>query len=114
MDEYRIIYLKDGKKRYLKYTGKKYQFIKTGDVPQEWMDRFEEERIAAAKEAARLEELAKNAKNCIFCKGFGRYQRLVHLQTVYLCEEHYQTMNIGKIAQRMRESGVMVPQQGTA
>lgn len=49
------------------------------------------------------EEPKKNPKACIFCGMHSRYTRFVNGQTVYICDEHYYSENIGKIVQKLRE-----------
>lgn len=45
------------------------------------------------------------ARFCLFCKKLCKATRFVNGQTVYLCEEHYHSKNIGQIAQQLREGG---------
>ena len=42
-------------------------------------------------------------RECIFCGEHATKQRLLNLQTVDLCDEHYLNKSIGRIAQRLRE-----------
>lgn len=44
-------------------------------------------------------------KTCLFCDNYTNLTRYVNGQTVYICESHYYDtdINIGKIAQRIRE-----------
>ncbi len=46
-------------------------------------------------------------KSCIFCGQPTNIERLVNLQRVYICEEHYHTTNIGQIAQKIREKDLV-------
>lgn len=42
-------------------------------------------------------------KTCIFCDAPTKISRLVNLQTVYICEEHYYDKTIGQIAQHLNK-----------
>lgn len=42
-------------------------------------------------------------KSCVFCGMGSRMTRLVNMQTVYICDQHYYDKTIGKIAERLRE-----------
>lgn len=52
------------------------------------------------------EEAIENqpSKECLFCGVYGKYPKLINGQTIALCEEHYYSENIGKIAQKLREN----------
>lgn len=41
---------------------------------------------------------------CIFCDTTVSRTRMVNLETIGLCEWHYQHMNLGKIVQQVREN----------
>ncbi len=43
------------------------------------------------------------AKICIYCGHYAKMSRMVNMQTVYLCDEHYYDKNIGQIAGRLKE-----------
>ena len=47
------------------------------------------------------EEKIVKFKQCLFCEEHGNYHRMVNLQTVDLCRDHYYSENIGKIAQKL-------------
>lgn len=42
-------------------------------------------------------------KECLFCGATAKLTRAVNMQTVYLCDEHYYSENVGKIAGRLKE-----------
>lgn len=42
-------------------------------------------------------------KSCIFCGMYSNIVRLVNLQSVALCEEHYYSQSLGTIAQHLKE-----------
>lgn len=44
-------------------------------------------------------------KFCLFCKAPCKLTRFINMQTIYLCDEHYQNKNIGQIAHKMKETG---------
>jgi hypothetical protein len=48
-----------------------------------------------------LDEGDDKGKFCIFCGIPCKYERFINLQTVYVCEEHYQNKTVGQTAQRM-------------
>ena len=50
-----------------------------------------------------VERTVKPPKVCMICKNFGKMTRMVNLKVVVLCEEHYYSMNMGKIVQHLRE-----------
>lgn len=42
-------------------------------------------------------------KTCIFCGNPGKYQKFIHLTTVYLCEDDYKSKTTGTIGAKVRE-----------
>ncbi len=48
-------------------------------------------------------------KSCIFCQEEGVSGKILNQKFIPLCREHYQTMNLGKIAQRIRENNGNTP-----
>ena len=87
-----------------------------------------EKQLAARKafgDAARARAAAKRAnqqiipdkpvvdtsKSCIFCGQPAKYQRFVQLRTIPICEEHYYSETVGKIAEKLREKSNEGPEQ---
>lgn len=77
------------------YTGYRFtkgnMLTKGSRIPPEVMEKFE---INSTIEYDDKPEL----RRCIFCDGYQTRQKMLNLQTVELCEWHYQHMNLGKIA----------------
>jgi hypothetical protein len=42
-------------------------------------------------------------KTCVFCQEYADSGKVLNAKVVPLCQEHYQTKTLGKIAQRVRE-----------
>lgn len=84
-----------GRKLYF-HDGK---MISIQDVPDEvlyelqFTDQVEERHL----------EPPRFNKPCLACDKEGKYERIVHMQTIVLCNEHYYSLNIGKIAQLLKE-----------
>lgn len=98
-DEYDYIMVR-GKPRYRKNK----KMVKVNTLPRDVMERFGLlNPEAPEQEEETPDEPRKNPKACIFCGMHSRYTRFVNLQTIYVCDEHYQTKNIGKCAARLRE-----------
>lgn len=43
-------------------------------------------------------------KECLFCGGESKLERLVMGQSIVLCNEHYYHSNIGQIVQKLRSN----------
>lgn len=43
-----------------------------------------------------------NLKPCIFCGEHSKFERILDMQTVYLCSEHYYSKTIGQVAHKLR------------
>jgi hypothetical protein len=82
-----------GKPRYMR-DGK---LIKASEVPPEEIERLNKGSVIEQPEP-------KKDKGCIFCGAHSRYTRFVDGQTVYVCDDHYYSETIGKVAQRLRSA----------
>lgn len=40
---------------------------------------------------------------CVFCKEMTKTLRLINMQTIYLCNEHYYSKTTGQVIQQVRE-----------
>lgn len=60
--------------------------------------------ISVLEELTRTNVVDVPIKECVFCGVGCKFTRLVNLQTVYLCDEHYYSKTIGQIAQQIREN----------
>ena len=87
VSEYKAIHGSRG----IRYT-KDNRLVKKADVPEEELRRL----------APRPEPVMPD-KQCLFCGEFAKYPRVVNLRTIYLCDNHYYSETLGKIAQRIRE-----------
>lgn len=76
------------------------KMIKKTDVPKKI---FEQLNSGATEVDDSEVDTSTNVKLCVVCKSYGNLTRVVNLQTVALCEEHYYGMNIGQLAQFIRE-----------
>jgi hypothetical protein len=74
-----VRYLKDGR------------FIKHTEVPED-----------IKTELNNLPKPEPQEKVCLFCDQYGKYTRLLNMQTVYLCETDFYDKSIGKIAEKLR------------
>lgn len=43
------------------------------------------------------------SRTCIFCGSETNWGRMVNNQYLYLCKDHYYSVNLGKLAQKQRE-----------
>ena len=85
-----------GEENTWRYT-KDNKITNSARVPAEVKERLE---IAPSMEY----ELNYDKPMCCFCDASVTRKRMVNLETVGLCEWHYQHMNLGKIAQQVREN----------
>jgi hypothetical protein len=60
-----------------------------------------EQPVIAKDEVVKVEP--SFSKACIFCGEHSNLTRFVNLQRVALCETHYYSETIGKVAQKIRE-----------
>lgn len=73
------------------------RLVKKADVPADELERLSKGNV--------IEQPTKTEqpdKSCLFCGVHSRYSRFVDLQTVYLCDDHYYSENVGKIANKLR------------
>ena len=98
-DEYDFILVR-GKPRYRKNK----RMVSKNTLPREVMERFGLLNPEIPEEEDTPDEPRKDSKACLFCGVHSRFTRFVNLQTVYLCDSHYYDVNIGKIAQKLRET----------
>lgn len=90
---------------YKKYTGRNgTRYMKNGriisvrDIPPNIVQVLENNLIFDEDKPP-----TQRDHECIFCGQYAKYERSVNLQTVEICEEHYYSMNVGKIAEKIRE-----------
>lgn len=107
---YKLVEAKNGKKMY--YGDRK--LIKPDSIPADILKALEpgleiNSDVQAVFEQAEAEK--KKPKVCLFCGQPPEHERYFNLQRVDLCSEHYQSMNVGKIAQRLRESSSAIQEQ---
>lgn len=92
MSKWKVIDLGNKGKRYMR-DGK---LVKKAEVPDNILNNesetFEEETIQ------------KVEKKCIFCGAHSNLQRFVNMQTVVVCDEHYYSETMGRVAQKLKET----------
>lgn len=74
--------------------------IKKLDLPANILERLNAGEKDIDDTTVKLEA---PVKFCLFCKQPAKLTRFVNQQTVVLCGEHYHSVNIGQIAQQLRE-----------
>lgn len=96
MSTYKLIQTNGRGIRYLKDK----KFIKKADIPADILAKIEMGKDTPDE----AENLNPDNKRCLFC-GMGgcKYNRLISAQIVYLCDNHFYSENMGKIAQKVRE-----------
>lgn len=92
MSEYKAFKVR-GETRYMR-DGK---FVKKSAVPME-IRELNEENPVKENEPFKLPE-----KRCVFCGEFSNWTRLINGQSIVLCESHYYSETVGKVAQKVRE-----------
>lgn len=77
------------------------RFIKKTEIPAE----IDVDNMEIDKDYPDTFERTKGGfKNCLFCGAENcKYTRLLNAQILYLCEEHYYSENMGKVAQQVRQ-----------
>lgn len=91
MSEYTTFMVR-GKPRYMR-DGK---LIKASEVPEDEIERMKGNVITQPE--------ASPPKSCLFCGAPARLTRYVNQRVVYICDDHYYTETIGKIAQKLRST----------
>lgn len=81
----RFLYFKDGK------------MISKAAVPAEILDTLQLQKP--------VDDTKPEFRKCIFCGDRGTEQKLINLQSVDLCFEHYHNKTTGEIVQHLREQG---------
>lgn len=76
--------------------------IKRTLVPKDEYAKFETIDEAPVQTATVKSDIPE--KVCLFCGQEGTHTRFIDFQTVYLCEEHYLSQTLGKIAHKVREN----------
>lgn len=87
---YKLVEGKNGK-RYMKDN----KFVSVNSIPISELEKL----------FGKVEPKRTTGKECIFCGQQSRFTRFVNVQVVYLCDQDYYDQTVGKIAQRMRETG---------
>lgn len=77
-------------------------FVSKNNVPIDELERLHS-TSQLPKEVVAAEEAVDASKLCLFCGQYTRISRFINLQTIPLCEEHYQNQTTGKIVQKLRE-----------
>lgn len=100
MSDYRKIKVRNGF-RYL-YNNR---LVKKESVPVSVLEQLETQDTVPepVTETVTQEIQPEVDKSCIFCGQHSTSSRFINLQTIFICEEHYYTTNVGQIAQKMRE-----------
>lgn len=81
----------------------KKKIVGKNKLPRHIMERYGLLNPEEPQEEDTPEKGREDPKGCLFCGVHSRFTRFVNLQTVYLCDSHYYDVNIGKVAQRLRE-----------
>lgn len=93
MSSYKIVTGKNGD-RYMKDS----RFVSKASLPPEIYTQL---KVGVTVTDEELNPVIDRA--CVFCGVYSNLSRLLNGQAVYICEEHYYSESIGKIAQRIRE-----------
>lgn len=88
-----------GNPRFQKYG----KLVKKNTLPRDVMEHFGLLSPGEPEETDTPDEPRKDPKACLFCGMHSRFTRYVNAQTVFVCDEHYYSENIGKVAQKLRE-----------
>jgi hypothetical protein len=91
---YKVIKGPKGGKRYMKDA----RFISAKDIPPDELIKLNLDMENVG------EPIEPVSKECIFCGAFANRPRLYNQQAIPLCEAHYYSETMGKIAQRVRET----------
>ena len=75
----------------------------TEEQKKAWGRKMREAREAKKKKEVPEEPIKILDKSCIFCKTHSNLTRMVNMQTVVICEKHYYSETVGKIAQKLNE-----------
>lgn len=96
---YRKVVRKNGATTYVVTEPKgKTRFIKKADIPKDILEQVDKNnQYTDDGHAIGL------AKVCLFCGQYAPLTRFLNLKTVALCNEHYYSETIGKIAAKIRE-----------
>lgn len=91
----KIMYFRDGK------------LISEKNVPQEVVDSEKFGEVISVEDEQPIPkpillEEPPQEKTCLFCGAFGKYPKFVHMQTVYICEEHKDN-TVGSIGAKIKE-----------
>jgi len=89
MSNYKMINGPKGTVRYM-LDGR---MVKAVSVPEDIMARLHTTPTEATSD-----------RLCVFCGAPSKYSRLVNLQTVYICNEHYYDKTIGQVAEQIRKN----------
>ena len=91
MSDYKIINGPKGTVRYM-LNGR---MVKATSIPEDVMIRLHETPLEKASD-----------RLCIFCGAPSKYSRLVNLQSVYICNEHYYSKTLGQVAEQDRKQRI--------
>lgn len=96
------MFMVQGKPRFIKIGTR--GIVKQNSLPRDVMEHFGLlNPDTPEQEDDKPDEPRKDPRACIFCEAHSRYTRFVNGQVIYVCDDDYQTKNIGKCAARLRE-----------
>lgn len=113
---YKVILNKRGNKMYYK-EGK---MVSKDSIPEEIrleleaeepstpMDEVEKGEVIVdddedgQPELGHSEILSEPPRECVFCRQYGTRRRFINLQTVFLCDIHYEVQTAGEIVAQMK------------
>lgn len=75
--------------------------VSRADVPADVLAELDAGKELAA--ASPSKTTIQPEKVCTFCGVGSKLSRILDTQTIYLCDEHYYSKNLGQIAQHVRE-----------
>jgi hypothetical protein len=90
-----------GRFLYFQEVDGKKKMISVKDIPTEILDKMV---IGEPISDEPVEVPVSQERKCIFCGINATDTRLINLQTVALCEEHYLNRTVGEIVQQLREN----------
>lgn len=76
------------------------RFVALKNVPPAIMDKFDVGKNEIDDFGL---DLNAPSKLCVFCGMASKYTKMINGQTIYLCDEHYYSKNLGQVAQRLKE-----------
>lgn len=109
MSEFKKIQWRNSTRYMMRGYNQRFRLVAQADIPDSAQKELEKMGYGVVYNtdptyvAPPPAKVVEAKRECLFCGQPAKSPRFVNLQMVFLCNEHNQTMTVGKIAQKLKE-----------